>query len=90
MDPGYFPTYVKRSWVYQNQHNYNAAFNDLAYAIQLSPYYTDAYIERALLWIQVGRPQDAIKDISKAQQLEPASPQIAQYKAYCLSMMKIK
>lgn len=90
MDPGYFPTYMKRSWVYQSQQNYDAAFADLKRAILLNSYYTDAYIERGLLWMQIGRPQEAVKDFTVALGLEPANTTALQYKTYCLSKMGSK
>ena len=87
MDPSYFPTYVKRSWVYQTQHNYKAALADLARAIQLDPYFTDAYIERGMLWMQIGLPQEALKDFQQALNIDPFNAQAAQYRSYCLTKM---
>jgi len=71
MDPGYFSTYIKRSWLYQSQHDYQEALADLARAIQLEPDFEDAYIERGMLWVQIGQYQKALEDLQRALDIDP-------------------
>ncbi len=89
MEPDYFPTYVKRAWVYQKLHIYREAMADLDHAIELAPYFTDAYIERGMLSMQMQRYDLALADFTKAQALEPANTQIDGYKSLCLTKMRL-
>jgi tetratricopeptide (TPR) repeat protein len=85
MDPGYFPTYVKRSWVLQKQGQYNAALMDLDHAIQAGPYFTDAYIERGMLLAQIGQLRQAAMDFQKVLDIDPYNQQAASARSYCLA-----
>lgn len=88
LDPGYFPIYLKRAWVYQILHNYQASFADLDHAIALNQYYEDAYLQRGMLWAQLGRPQEAVQDFQHVLNIDPANSEAAQYKTYCLFKMR--
>jgi tetratricopeptide (TPR) repeat protein len=81
LDPKYFPVYVKRAWIYQNQREYVAARADLDQAIRLNPYYVDAYLARGILGLQTYQPQQAEVDFRKVLQLDPFNPQAKYYLA---------
>jgi tetratricopeptide (TPR) repeat protein len=49
---------------------------DLAHVIEMEPYFTDAYIERGMLWASIGHTQEALQDFQQALQIDPSNFEI--------------
>lgn len=67
-----------------NEKNYIAALEKYDEAISLSPRHTDAYYNKALLLVELGRRTEALILFDKAIELSPEDPQIYYYKGNVL------
>jgi tetratricopeptide (TPR) repeat protein len=64
-------TYYARHKVYLKKGKLQAAIKDLTTAVDLDPAYSMAYLQRANLWLTIGRCDDAATDYKKALELDP-------------------
>jgi tetratricopeptide (TPR) repeat protein len=56
---------------YRNLKQYDKALSDLTQAIDITPDYIDAYIERGLLYDDLKKFPESISDFTKVIQLQP-------------------
>lgn len=56
--------------------DYEAAFKVYSEIIQRDPFYSSSYVSRASLHLRASRPDEAMNDLSRAEQLDPESPLI--------------
>lgn len=63
--------YNNRGMAYNKLRKDEDAISNYNRAIELDPYYTQAYYNRGIVYEKLGKDEDAISDYSKAIQLDP-------------------